>query len=235
MGLQGDLESLELALAKSSDQFLSLALKEKADKLIQEFKLNLCKPGEYLELKEKLARLENVNRRIEVKDKGEKLKAEINEKVPAKVKEKLILLKVAQEKLSKGEEVDKEIVEQVETAMKELEEVLRSSGLEIVAMNKRAPDMKEKFLEVNNEINAEIVRAIDVPGLRGKIEELKMVMGESSNLEKAEKLQEEIKERIVAVMDAESLKEKVEYLRVEMASSTEDALRGKHVADNGRS
>lgn len=72
--------------------------------------------------------------------------------------------------------------------MKELEEVLRLFGLEIVVMNKRVFDMKEKFLEVNNEINVEIVRVIDVFGFRGKIEELKMVMGESSNLEKVEKL-----------------------------------------------
>lgn len=240
MGLQGELESLKLELAKTSDPVLSLALKEKADRLVQEFNLKFSKTGEFMGLKEKLARLETVNRLMVVKEKGEKIKTEINEKVPAKVKEKLLLLKTVQEKLLQGEEVDKEIVKEVETARKELVEVLKASNLEIVGTTKRGerslpPDLNKKLSGLNSEINTEIERAIDEAGLREKIEELKAEIAENSISEKIKRLKEELKEKIVAAMNVESLKGKADNLRDELVSSPETVLQGKLGADNGRS
>ncbi|KMT20612.1 hypothetical protein BVRB_1g005920 isoform A [Beta vulgaris subsp. vulgaris] len=231
MGLQGELESLKLELAKTSDPVLSLALKEKADRLVQEFNLKFSKTGEFMGLKEKLARLETVNRLMVVKEKGEKIKTEINEKVPAKVKEKLLLLKTVQEKLLQGEEVDKEIVKEVETARKELVEVLKASNLEIVGTTKRGerslpPDLNKKLSGLNSEINTEIERAIDEAGLREKIEELKAEIAENSSSEKIKRLKEELKEKIVAAMNVESLKGKADNLRDELVSSPETVLQG---------
>ncbi|XP_057532189.1 acetyl-coenzyme A carboxylase carboxyl transferase subunit alpha, chloroplastic-like [Amaranthus tricolor] len=228
MGLQGELESLKLELTKSTDPLLNLALKERADRLKQEFKLKLSKPGEYMGLKQKLAKLEAVNKIIERMEKGEKIKAEINEKVSANVKNKLFLLKIAQEKLVKGEEVDKEIVEQVETAKKELEEALQSSNLEIVGT------MNAKLSVLNSEINAEIERAIDETGLREKIEELKEHIAGNSSFEKVKALQEHIKERIISVMNVESLKEKADNFSTESVSTPAAVLQGKLGADNGK-
>lgn len=230
MGLQEELESLKLELAKSSDPLLSLALKEKAERLMQDFKLKLSKPGEFMGLKEKLAKLETVKRLIGIKEKGEKIKAEINEKVPAKVKEKFLLLKTAQEKLLQGKELDKEIVEEVKTARRELEEVLKSSNLEIVGTTKRVESMpaelNKKLSMLNGEINAEIERAIEGAGLQGKIEELKTQTAENSSLEKVKTLKEEIKEKIVAAMNVEFLKGKVDDLRDELGSPPEAVLQG---------
>lgn len=230
MGLQEELESLKLELAKSSDPLLSLALKEKAERLMQDFKLKLSKPGEFMGLKEKLAKLETVKRLIGIKEKGEKIKAEINEKVPAKVKEKFLLLKTAQEKLLQGKELDKEIVEEVKTARRELEEVLKSSNLEIVGTTKRVESMpaelNKKLSMLNGEINAEIERAIEGAGLQGKIEELKTQTAEKSSLEKVKTLKEEIKEKIVGAMNVEFLKGKVDDLRDELVSPPEAVLQG---------
>lgn len=234
MGLQGELESINLEISKSSDQLVTSDLKERADRLTREFKLKLSKPGEYMELKDKLAKLETINRLIEFKEESERLKSEINEKVPTKVKEKLLILKATQEKFLKGEDIDRdEIAEQLETARKELEEALRACNLEIVGVAKKSaqisPDIEKKLSEVDEEIRAEIERAIDAAGIREKIEELK-IEAENSSSEKAEKLQEEIKQRIVAVMDAEALKERVENLRVDLSS----VFQGKDASGNGR-
>ncbi|KAJ0980984.1 hypothetical protein J5N97_009239 [Dioscorea zingiberensis] len=61
MGLQDKLEAHKLDLSKSpsnsNGQTLNSALKEKADKLFQEFKLNLSSPGSILGLKQKLQML----------------------------------------------------------------------------------------------------------------------------------------------------------------------------------
>ncbi|XP_021748683.1 acetyl-coenzyme A carboxylase carboxyl transferase subunit alpha, chloroplastic-like [Chenopodium quinoa] len=239
MGLQGELESLKLDLANSSNPLLSLTLRDKADRLMQEFKLKLSKPGEYMGLKEKLAKFEMLNRLIKIKKKGDRIKAEINKKVPIKVKEKLLLLKSAEEKLLQGNEIDKEIVVDVQNTKKELEKVLKSSDLKIVGTTKRVEgssryDLNKKPSVLNNDMIAEIERAIDKAGLREKIEELKADISENSSLEKVTRLQDEIKAKIAAVMKAEFLKGKIENLKDDLVSPTEVVLLGKLGAENGR-
>ena len=111
MGLQEKLESLQLELSKASDssdnQTLKL-LKEKVDRIMLEFYHNLTRPGAYLGLKQKLEMLNMAHRLIELKEKGEKLKTEINQKVPAEVITKMEVLKEAQKKLSEGDPFDEE-------------------------------------------------------------------------------------------------------------------------------
>lgn len=86
MGMQDKIASLKLELSRAPDrppnQQLSQGLKEKADKIIQEFKHNLSKPGAYIRLKQKLLKLSTVDRLIEQRENAEKLKREINQKVP---------------------------------------------------------------------------------------------------------------------------------------------------------
>ncbi|RVW75219.1 Acetyl-coenzyme A carboxylase carboxyl transferase subunit alpha, chloroplastic [Vitis vinifera] len=195
MGLQEKLESLQLELSKAPDvpnnQTLNWALKEKVDRIMQEFDHNLTRPGAYLGLKQKLEMLNMAHRLIEHKEKAEKLKAEINQKVPAEVKAKMEVLKEAQQKLSKGDPFDKDLVEEVQKAKNELKEVLKLANLEIIGMTKRnvpppPPDLAENIAKVNEEIGKEIERAINVTGLNGKIEELKAEVAKGSSSETVE-------------------------------------------------
>lgn len=97
MGMHDKIVSLKLELFRAPDrppnQPLSPGLQEKADKIIQEFKHNLSKPGAYIRLKQKLLKLSTFDRLIEQRENAEKLKREINQKVPAAIKEKTELLK----------------------------------------------------------------------------------------------------------------------------------------------
>lgn len=234
MGLQEKLESLQLELSKASDpssnETPNWVLKEKVDRIMQEFNHNLTRPGAYLGLKQKLEMLNTVHRLIEQKEKGEKLKTEINQKVPAEVKAKMEVLKEAQQKLSEGDPFDNELVEKVEEAKNELKEVLKSANLEIIGVKKRnvpppPPDLAENIAKVNEEIDKEIERAINEAGLNGKIEELRAEIAKGSSGETVEKLKAEIQDQITAVMDVNPLKEKLENINADL---------GSPAADNGR-
>ena len=222
MGLQEKLESLQLELSKASDssdnQTLNL-LKEKVDRIMLEFYHNLTRPGAYLGLKQKLEMLNMAHRLIELKEKGEKLKTEINQKVPAEVIAKMEVLKEAQKKLSEGDPFDEELVEEVERAKNELIEVMKSANMEIIYVKNRnipppPPDLAENIAKVNEEIVKEIERAINVTGLSEKIVELRAEIAKGSSVETVEKLKAEIQEQIVAVMDVTTLKEEFEKLNV---------------------
>ncbi|KAK9910498.1 hypothetical protein M0R45_034457 [Rubus argutus] len=65
------------------------------------------------------------------------LKAEINQKIPVELKAKMELLKNAEEKISKGEPMDKDLIEEVEQIKEELVEVLRAANLDIVGVTKK--------------------------------------------------------------------------------------------------
>ncbi|URD93296.1 acetyl-coenzyme A carboxylase carboxyl transferase subunit alpha [Musa troglodytarum] len=85
MGLQENLETLKLEVSKSPDapdETVSPALKDRIERLVQEFKHNLYRPGSFIGLKQKLDMLSEVNRLQEKSGKGERLKKVINEKTP---------------------------------------------------------------------------------------------------------------------------------------------------------
>lgn len=160
MGLQEKLESIKSELSKApnpTDQPPDRNLKEDMDAIMQEFKHKLSQPEAYLGLKYKLGKLNLASRLIEIIEKSDTLKAEINQKIPAEIKEKMELLKKAQENLSKGDPTSKDLVEEAERAKKELEEVLKSANLEIVVVTKRkpaspSPDLRKKIVDVNKGI-----------------------------------------------------------------------------------
>ncbi|KAE8703683.1 hypothetical protein F3Y22_tig00110467pilonHSYRG00253 [Hibiscus syriacus] len=135
MGLQEKLESLTLELSRATNnQTLNRNLKVKADRLMQEFKQNLSKPGAYLGLKQKLEKLSMISSLIELKEKGEKLKTEINQKIPSEIKAKLEQLENSQGNLSKGDPLSKDLVAEAVKAKKELIEVLKLENLEIIGV-----------------------------------------------------------------------------------------------------
>lgn len=88
MGLFDRIESLNLELTRTHnpDQALKQGLKEKANEIIREVKRNLSQPGAYIGLKQKPQTCDIVNRLLKVKEKNEKLKSELNEKLPAEIK-----------------------------------------------------------------------------------------------------------------------------------------------------
>lgn len=208
MDLAEKVQSAKMELSKvSSNQPLNSNLKEKVDKIVKEMKTKMSQPGAYLGLKQKLQKLDNVNRLIEMKLKQEELKQELNQKLGDDTKAKMENLKVALAKVPKGESPNKELVEKAMEVMKELEleEVLKSANLEIVGVVERSvvsppPDVKEKITELRNEIMSEIDRVVN-EDLKGQIKELENEIARGSNSEDVQKMEEGIKERILAALD----------------------------------
>ncbi|KAG7990377.1 hypothetical protein I3843_02G022800 [Carya illinoinensis] len=241
MGLQERLALIKSELSKVTnlhDHPPNRNLKEDIDEIMQEFKKNFSRPGAYLGLKYKLGKLKLVSRLIEIKEKGEKLMAEINQKVHPEIKEKMDLLKNAQEKLVRGDSTSKDLIEEVERAKKDLEEVLRSANLNIVGVTKRkvatsSADIRKKIGDLNEEIGQEIGKVINEAGLGGKLRELKVEIAKGSSAKDVEKLKAEIKEGILAASDVTALKEKVDNLREELSSLTGSVTEGRVGAKNG--
>lgn len=241
MGLEDKIKSLKLELQRAPipDQPINKSLQEKADKIMQEFKQKLSQPGAYLVLKQKLHTVNMASRLIELKNKSEKIKTEVNQKIPTTVKAKIDRLKTASEKLANGDPLDTNLAEEVEKAKKELVEVLRSANLEIVGMRKRMnvaapPELEEEVANVNEEIKEEIQRAVSRSGLSEKIEELKAEIVKDSNSEKVKELETEVREGIAAALNVTPVKKKVEHLREKVSSLTKDDVGSKVVAENGR-
>ncbi|KAK4476573.1 hypothetical protein RD792_015730 [Penstemon davidsonii] len=242
MGLIDQIESLNLELTRSPNpgQALTQGLQEKANKITEEFKKKLSRPGAYLGLKHKLQKLDIVNRLLELKESSEKLKSELNEKLSSDIKAKMEVLKLAKDKLSKGDSLDENLIEEVEKAKEDFEELLRSSNLKVVATRKRekvvlSPKLREKIVKVNREIREEIEKVINEKGLSWKIDELKAEAIKDSSSEKVKKLEAEIKEVIATALSSSQLKEKLENLRVELESSSgEEIAEGNVAVDNGK-
>lgn len=241
MGLQDQVESLKLELARApSNQSLGMPLKEKADKIVREFKRNLSRPGAYLRLKQKLQTLTTVMRLIEVKEKKERLKSEINQKITPELRAKADRYKNTLEKSLKGDSSDhSSLAEGSQMLKQELEHVLKSANLEIVAISKRkdlpaSPDVKEKVNNLSKEISREIESAADRAGVQEKIQELREEILRDSRSEKVKKLEAEIKKGIASALGVNPLKEKAENLRKELATyarttTVEDEVRDDNV------
>ncbi|KAH0449250.1 hypothetical protein IEQ34_023050 [Dendrobium chrysotoxum] len=217
MGLQEKLEALKMDLSKApSDQNLSLALKDRIDRLVQEFKNNLSTPGSFDGLKQKLKMLSEIRTLQEHKTKGEILKKEINEKLKNQAKVKMELLRKARDLVGKGEEVDDETLTEVNKAKDDLIEMLKSANFEVVGVSRKIapsapPVLVEKVAKANEVIFKEIEQVVDMAGLRGKLAELRSEIdkGPSKDLNKIESLIKEIKEGVFTSLDAEELEKKV--------------------------
>lgn len=219
MGLMDQIESLNLELARSPnpDQGLIQSLNEKADKIVQEFKRNLSRPGAYLGLKKRLQMMDIVTKILEMKENSEKLKSSLNKKLSSGIKGKMDALKRAREKLSRGDPLDKNLEEEVEDVKEKLEDVLRSANLKVVGTMKKdnmnpSHALREQMVKIDREIKQEIEKVIDEKGLGQKIDELKEEAMKDPMSEKVKKLQAEIKEAISDALSNNPLKERLENL-----------------------
>lgn len=238
MGLMDQIESLNLELARSPnpDQALMQNLNEKADKIVQEFKRNLSRPGAYLGLKKRLQMMDVVTKVLELKENGEKLKNDLNQKLSSDIKAKMDMLQSAREKLSRGDPLDENIAHEVQDVKEKLEDVLRSSNLQVVGTKKRdnlnpSHALREQIVKIDREIKQEIEKAIDEKGLGWKIDELKEEATRDPTSEKAKKLEAEIKEAISDALSDNPLKERLENL---YESSDKEMVEGNLSVDNGR-
>ncbi|KAL8495308.1 hypothetical protein ACS0TY_019457 [Phlomoides rotata] len=238
MGLMDRIESLNLELAKSPnpDQALMKSLDEKADKIVQEFKTNLSHPGAYLGLKKRLQVMDIVSKTVELKENGEKLKSDLNQKLSSGIKAKMDALKRAREKLSRGDPLDKNLEKEAEDAKEELEEVLRSANLQVVGTTKKdslksSHALREQIAKMDREIRHEIEKVIEEKRLAWKIDELKEETMKDSTSEKVKKLEAEIKEAISGALSDNPLKERLENLH---ESSDKEMVEGNLSMDNGR-
>ncbi|KAK1290412.1 hypothetical protein QJS10_CPB18g01533 [Acorus calamus] len=208
IGLQEKLEAIKLEFAESSgnssDQSLSPGLKERVDKLVQEFNSCLSRPGSYVPLKQKLKMVTEANKMVELKNR-ENLEKEINEKIQEEAKKKMEILRMAHDKVVKGEQLDDELNEKVEQARTELKEMLKLASLEA---------------NINQDTDKEIQRTIDAAGLRGMIDELNGGIVRNPSGEITENLYEEIRAGIVAIMDLPELNEKFEDVIEELTVDT---------------
>lgn len=241
MGLVDQIESLNLELARSAntDNSTNQDLKEKADKIILEFKIKLSRPGAYLGLKRKLQTLDMVSRLLEMKENSEKIKIELNHKVSPEVKAKMDTLKIGRDKLSKGDSLGENLEKEIEQAKDGIEEVLRSANLEVVGTTKRESmtprtELSEAILKVNKEIKEEIEKAIQEKGLFWKMDDLKVEAAKDPNSERVMKLGEEIREAVSAALSESPIKEKLEKLKMESKALGMEVMEETIGADNGR-
>ncbi|XP_057435610.1 acetyl-coenzyme A carboxylase carboxyl transferase subunit alpha, chloroplastic-like [Lotus japonicus] len=250
MGLTEKVQSVmkELSSKASNDspnqQPLDGNLKEKVDKIMQEIKSKMSQPGAYLGLKQKLQKLDTVNRLMEVKSQQEKLRQELNQKLSDDTKAKIATLMQAQEQgrtqemISNGESTDKELEEKAVEVYKELEGVFQSANLEVVGVRNRSvdgplpPEIEQKIADLNNEIISEIDRVVNAEGLKGQIKKLESEIAQGSK--DVEKMEAGIKERILAALDVTALNEKIERLREEVKSSSKGVSGNKIGMENGR-
>lgn len=241
MGLIDHIESLNLELARSPDpdKAMSQGLKEKADKIVQEFKRNLSRPGAYIGLKQKLQTLNMVTRLLEVKENSDKLKSELNQKLSSDIKHKMEMLKRARDNLLRGDPLDENLELEVKEAKEELEEVLRSTNLQVVGTTKRdiinpPPELREEIVKINRDIKHEIEKVIDEKGLGWRIDELREEAMKDSTSEKVKRLEAEIKEVIAAAVSDSPLKERLNSIRLRTESTNKGAVQENVGVDNGR-
>ncbi|KAK8944088.1 hypothetical protein KSP39_PZI008646 [Platanthera zijinensis] len=213
MGLQEKLEALKMDLLKTPpDQNPSPALKDRVDRLAQEFKNNLINSNSFDGLKRKIKVLGDINILQEHRTKGEILKREINDQLQNQVKEKMVILKKARDSMAKGEELDENTLMEVDNAREDLLKLLKSANLEVVGVGGKIspsapPALLEKARKANEVIFGEIEKAVGKAGLRGKLDELRseFARGQGKDTDKVASLISEIREGIGAQLDTKEL------------------------------
>ncbi|KAL0913727.1 hypothetical protein M5K25_017209 [Dendrobium thyrsiflorum] len=217
MGLQEKLQALKMDLSKApSDQDLGPTLKDRVDRLVQEFKNNLSSSGSFDGLKQKLKTLSEINMLQEHKRKGEMLKKAINDQLQNKAKEKMEILSKARDLVAKGEELDDDTLKKVNQTKEDITEMLKSANFEVLGVNRKItssapPILLEKVTIANEVIFTEIEKLVERSGLRSKLDELRLEIdkGPSKDKHKIESLIKEIREGVRESLDANELEKMV--------------------------
>ncbi|XP_023517802.1 acetyl-coenzyme A carboxylase carboxyl transferase subunit alpha, chloroplastic-like [Cucurbita pepo subsp. pepo] len=255
MGLKDRLAALreEFSKAKSPDRLIQPALKDKIEKLSDEFNRGLSKAPNYENLKNKLEMLKNLSKSkaLSVKDVKEEtpLKQEINKKFAevlgrSDVREKYEALRaeIANSGASTYMNLDPELQKKIDKVKKEIQgellDALKSLGLGVEVLTSKAEGLsgqaslslfKPKIKELNEEINQGIESVASRTDLKDKIELLKLEVAkagktpDTTSRNKILALEQQIKQSLAAALDSSDLKNKHEKLREEILETAESS------------
>ncbi|XP_022931912.1 acetyl-coenzyme A carboxylase carboxyl transferase subunit alpha, chloroplastic-like [Cucurbita moschata] len=255
MGLKDRLAALreEFSKAKSLDRLIQPALKDKIEKLSDEFNRGLSKAPNYENLKNKLEMLKNLSesKALSVKDVKEEtpLKQEINKKFAevlgrSDVREKYEALRaeIANSGASTYMNLDPELQKKIDKVKMEIQgelsDALKSLGLDVEVLTSKAEGLsgqaslslfKPKIKELNEEINQGIESVASRTDLKDKIELLKLEVAkagktpDTTSRNKILALEQQIKQSLAAALDSSDLKNKHEKLMEEILETAESS------------
>ncbi|KAI9085403.1 hypothetical protein K1719_032659 [Acacia pycnantha] len=242
MGLMDKLVELraEVSKANSEDQLIDPILMDKIEKLKEEFNQGLSAAPNYERLQNKLGKLKDLSEekfRADKKKKAVKLKQEFMNKLnniinSPNIKEKYETLKAEVEGsgISSPRDLDEKLKEKIIEFKKEIEsqlvDALKSKGLEVDIVKAKAQDnigesSQPLIKELNTDIYKGIENALSSPGLKSKIELLKMEVAKAANnpdsalKNRIVALQQQIKQSLAETISTSSLKEKFENITSE--------------------
>uniref|UniRef100_A0A2N9FBG5 acetyl-CoA carboxytransferase n=1 Tax=Fagus sylvatica TaxID=28930 RepID=A0A2N9FBG5_FAGSY len=240
----------EFSAVNLQDQLMHPALKDKIEKLKNEFDQGLSAAPNYESLKSKLDMLKELSKSKILAEKSNKaaaLKREINKKFAEvldrpDIKEKYRALKdeiensgVTFQDLDDG--MKEKIVKVKNEIELELADAIKSLGLDIEVVKPKAKelseqtpfDVKVKIEELNEEINGEIENVIKSTDLRDKIELLKLEVAKAgktpdvASKKRIAALEQQIKRGLAEALDSSNLKEKHEELKAEISKTIESS------------
>ncbi|CAB4284660.1 unnamed protein product [Prunus armeniaca] len=238
----------EFSKVNAQNQLLHPALKEKLEKLREEFNQGLLSAPNYEDLKYKLDMLKELSKAYDLAEKNKKaakLKQEVNKKFSEimdreDVKEKVEALKAEVENsgVSNFNDLDDNLKGKIVELRKELEfefiDVLKSLGLDVELKSKPVEqtlpsEVKTKIEELNEEINDRIENVINSSDLKDKIELLKLEVAKAGKTpdiaakNKIVALEQQIRQSIAAAVESSNLKEKHEKLKAEVSKTIESS------------
>ncbi|XP_054783789.1 acetyl-coenzyme A carboxylase carboxyl transferase subunit alpha, chloroplastic-like [Prosopis cineraria] len=243
MGLTDKLAKLreEVSKANSEDRLIHPVVKDKIEKLQEEFNRGLSEAPNYGKLKEMLDTLKEFSKAKVWSDRNKKA-AMLKEEFKAKfeevinspsIKEKYELVKAEIEGSGVSSpsdfdvELKKKVIEFKKEVVLKLINALKSKGLEVdVVKAKTRSSIEESSVaefesdieELNNDINKGIEIALNSSDLKSKIELLKIEVakaGHSPDLASKNKiaaLEQQIKKSLAEAIDSSGLKDKYENL-----------------------
>ena len=238
----------EFSKIKLQDQLMPPVLKDKIEKLKDEFAQSVSAAPNYETLKSRLDMLMELSK-IKIdsanKKKYARLKQQVNKKYveimnrpDMKEKNKALEDEIENSGVS-AEDLGPELKEKIVQRKKEIElemvDAIKALGLDVAAVRSKAKeiseqipiDVKVKEKELNEEIKGEIENVIKSTDLKEKIEVLKLEVakaGKTPNVASKNRiaaLEQQIKGGLVEAMNSSNLKEKHEELQAEISKAIE--------------
>ena len=238
----------EFSKIKLQDQLMPPVLKDKIEKLKDEFAQSVSAAPNYETLKSRLDMLMELSK-IKIdsanKKKYARLKQQVNKKYveimnrpDMKEKNKALEDEIENSGVS-AEDLGPELKEKIVQRKKEIElemvDAIKALGLDVAAVRPKAKeiseqipiDVKVKEKELNEEIKGEIENVIKSTDLKDKIEVLKLEVakaGKTPNVASKNRiaaLEQQIKGGLVEAMNSSNLKEKHEELQAEISKVIE--------------
>ncbi|CAI9098385.1 OLC1v1035018C1 [Oldenlandia corymbosa var. corymbosa] len=235
LGFEDKIATVREEFAKDKSATGNTALKEKMDKLTEEFNQTLPAAANYSRLKKKLDMLREISRVEKLSRKGSKeieLQQEINKRFKElterpDIKQKLEALEIEKQTSGMSESVKEKILSLKDEIQLEFSGVLESMGLQV-----NAPELavaKEKLDKFNSKIKASVEHIASSSELKNKIELLKSEVAKagktpsSESKAKIEALEQEIKTSLAGAVNFPPLQEEFEQLKVEISEAIQSS------------